>query len=331
MIVLPLQLCVALLLSGLAVVQYQRQQSGSLLVALLLALAAQNAIVALAQYYGVGWAWQMQPFSALLAPPLAWLAFRSHALGGIDTRAARHLVVLALGAAAMGASPILIDLVLCLVYFGYGGALLVSLMRLHGELPLARLGADGVTARIWAVIGAGLVLSGVSDLLISVGLSHGQTWVRVALLNAASSLALLTIGVLVLSPELAAPLSAQDAAQPAPVPPTDTDREIMDQLRRLLEQEALFLDPDLNLARLSRRLGVPIKALSAAINRETGENVSRLVNGYRIKEACRQLDSGASVTSVIYASGFNTKSNFNREFRRVTGRAPSEWSEDSGL
>ena len=30
-------------------------------------------------------------------------------------------------------------------------------------------------------------------------------------------------------------------------------------------------------------------------------------------------------TDAMLASGFNTKSNFNREFRRVTGRTPSDW------
>lgn len=330
MIVLPLQLCVALLLLALAVMQYRRQQTGSLLVVLLLALATQNAVVSLAQYYGLGWARQLQPFTALVIPPLAWLAFRTHALARSEGRTITHLAVVALGAAVMGAVPMLIDPVLCLVYFGYGGALLVSLSRLRGELPLARLSAAAVPARIWAVIGAGLVLSGGSDLLISVGLAHGEAWVRVALLNAASTLVLLTIGILVFSPELAAPSPVAEAAQPMPAP-TDDDRGIMERLRVLLEQEALYLDPDLNLARLSRRLSMPVKAVSTAINRETGENVSRLVNGYRIAEACRQLDSGASVTDVIYASGFNTKSNFNREFKRVTGRAPSEWRDRTDL
>ena len=36
-------------------------------------------------------------------------------------------------------------------------------------------------------------------------------------------------------------------------------------------------------------------------------------------------DPKASITETIYASGFNTKSNFNREFARVTGKTPSEW------
>ena len=48
-------------------------------------------------------------------------------------------------------------------------------------------------------------------------------------------------------------------------------------------------------------------------------------NSYRIREACHSLEAGASVTEAMLASGFNTKSNFNREFRRITGRTPSAW------
>ena len=99
----------------------------------------------------------------------------------------------------------------------------------------------------------------------------------------------------------------------------------MARLDALLESRRLYLDPELTLTRLARALHVPAKQLSAAINRRTGGNVSRHVNGHRIREACGALEAGASVTEAILASGFNTKSNFNREFRRVTGRTPSAW------
>ena len=99
----------------------------------------------------------------------------------------------------------------------------------------------------------------------------------------------------------------------------------MARLDALLESRRLYLDPELTLTRLAHVLHVPVKRLSAAINRSTGGNVSRHVNGYRVREACRALEGGASVTDAMLASGFNTKSNFNREFHRVTGRTPSAW------
>ena len=99
----------------------------------------------------------------------------------------------------------------------------------------------------------------------------------------------------------------------------------MARLNRLLSDRELYLDPDLTLGRLSRRLGIPVKQLSAAINRTTGGNVSRYVNGFRIAKACADLRAGESVTTAMLSSGFSTRSNFNREFRRITGKSPSDW------
>jgi AraC-like DNA-binding protein len=75
---------------------------------------------------------------------------------------------------------------------------------------------------------------------------------------------------------------------------------------------------------------VPAKQVSGAVNRTTGDNVSRYVNGLRIAHACTLLRRGETVTSAMLGSGFNTKSNFNREFSRVTGQTPSGWAADEG-
>ncbi len=38
-----------------------------------------------------------------------------------------------------------------------------------------------------------------------------------------------------------------------------------------------------------------------------------------------------SVTEAMLSAGFNTKSNFNREFLRTTGQAPSDWARTTTL
>jgi AraC-like DNA-binding protein len=71
---------------------------------------------------------------------------------------------------------------------------------------------------------------------------------------------------------------------------------------------------------------VPARELSAAINSVTGQNVSQFVNNRRIAEACRLLEeTKQSATTIMLDVGFSTKSNFNREFRRVTGKSPRQW------
>ena len=87
--------------------------------------------------------------------------------------------------------------------------------------------------------------------------------------------------------------------------------------------------PPTNERRLARRLALPSRRLSQAINRTHGISVSHYVNGLRITEAQRLLrETDYPVTRVMLESGFLTKSNFNREFQRVTGTSPSAWRRD---
>ena len=69
---------------------------------------------------------------------------------------------------------------------------------------------------------------------------------------------------------------------------------------------------------------VPFQRELAAGGKQS--EASQYINRLRVQEACRLLaGSDMSVTQVIYAAGFNTKSNFNREFTRNTGQTPSAW------
>lgn len=73
---------------------------------------------------------------------------------------------------------------------------------------------------------------------------------------------------------------------------------------------------------------MPARQISGAVNRLAGKNVSQYINDIRISEACRLLrDTDMSVTSAMLDAGFQTKSNFNREFRRVTTLSPVSWRE----
>jgi AraC-like DNA-binding protein len=99
-----------------------------------------------------------------------------------------------------------------------------------------------------------------------------------------------------------------------------------DRARELLQQTQLFLDTDLTLERLARRLTVPARALSEAINQTQGINVSQYVNGFRLTHAADMLvQTDQSVSRVLERSGFLTRSNFYREFERVYQISPAEF------
>jgi AraC-like DNA-binding protein len=193
-------------------------------------------------------------------------------------------------------------------------------------LPLARIETGNRPSLIWRGIAFGLVLSAVSDGLITVVQLTGAGWLQPMILSLFTSLSLGLIGALTLSQSLARSEHA-DTPAVSMSSPVDAarDSEVMKRLDKLLSEEAIYLDADLTLERLARRLLVPTKQLSAAINRTSGDNVSRYVNAFRIRHACDLLKAGAAVTTAMLESGFNTKSNFNREFLRVKGSSPSAW------
>ncbi|MCX8995592.1 helix-turn-helix domain-containing protein [Rhizobiaceae bacterium BDR2-2] len=323
MIALPIPLIVSLVLGFLFVRAWVRRDRPRLFLALLAACALQGVVVSLCQHYGLNGLLAVQPVTATVIPPLAWVTLQTTAIRAPDPR--RDLVHLAAPAftafCVLFASPAL-DVVVPGTFAVYGAAILVALRPGTDSLPLAKLEAGDLPALVWRAIAAALILSALSDVLIALSHAAGAHWLAPLIVSLGSSLWLLAIGALSLSQSLD---GGEDAPQEAPAGASEPDTTLIAALESLMEKDALYLDPDLTLARLARRLRVPAKRLSAAVNRATGENVSRFINGFRIRHACSRLATGANVTAAMLDSGFNTKSNFNREFLRVTGATPSDW------
>lgn len=99
----------------------------------------------------------------------------------------------------------------------------------------------------------------------------------------------------------------------------------------LVNSQRLFVEESVSLKSIAQRLGVPARQLSEAINYEFEESFSKYMNRLRVAEAKRLLDesSAASITQVMYDSGFRTKSNFNKEFRALVGFSPTEYREQA--
>jgi len=136
-------------------------------------------------------------------------------------------------------------------------------------------------------------------------------------------LILLLLALLVTLPPMLA--RTCPVASPA-TPPAADDTRIEAAAGGLLQKDRLFLDPDLTVQRLARRLHVPARALSGAINRTRGMNVSQYVNEFRLTHAADLLvTTDDSVTRIAEQSGFLTRSNFYREFQRVHGCSPTEF------
>jgi AraC-like DNA-binding protein len=297
-----------------------------LLALFLMAVSLQSLGMALVGGYGVTSIRPVLPVTASLIPPLAWITFRAALFRAPTLReAAPHCIAPVFVLFCRIFAPDTIDAVIALVFAGYGGAILLRL-REAGDLPLARLEAGGLPALLWRGLGWALIASALGDLLIAAAFLTGRPDWANTLIGILPAITLLVLGLLS-AMNSAVGDAEEERGDPLPLAAESAavDSEIVARLDDFLAREKAHLDPNLSLARLSRRLHLPEKRLSAAVNRVTGGNVSRHVNGWRIRHACALIHGGASVTTAMLDSGFNTKSNFNREFLRVTGVSPSKW------
>lgn len=317
---LPIPAFAAVVLAWLAL--RQSWQGQRLLAGFLTLCAVQSGLVALTAGYGVTALRPILPVTASMIPALAWVTYRAALFGPPRRADLLHLAGPMFVAFARIFAPETVDVAVSCLFIGYGVALCWSL-RHAPDLPLPRIGAGSLPARLWQGIGALLVASGLGDGLIALAYVSGHGDWAGWLISLFASGTLLAIGMIGSTPEAVG--DAPDSAEPARGPDAD-DHEICGRLDALLRRDRLFLDPDLTLQRLARRLHLPEKRLSAAVNRVTGGNVSRHINGWRIAHACELIGAGQAVTEAMLASGFNTKSNFNREFQRVKGQSPSDWA-----
>ena len=332
---LPFPIVAALVLGILFAALVLRQDRHWLLAVLVGVCALQGLIVGLGQHYGVGVIRAAQPITASFMPPLAWIAFQLSAAGTLRyARDALHLAGPVFTLVCALYVPDALDALVPLLFLGYGAALLLAVRLGSDGLPRTRLESGDIPARIWRVIAIILLASALLDGAVAFALlarvPHWQPWI----VSGGFAGMLLMLGAVALSGGLAKRMRGETASgvkgSSARGADPGADADIMARLNGLLVDRELYLDPDLTLGRLSRRLGIPVKQLSAAINRATGGNVSRYVNRFRIAKACTCLRAGESVTSAMLSSGFNTRSNFNREFRRITGKSPSDWRAAAG-
>ncbi|MBX2804422.1 MAG: helix-turn-helix domain-containing protein [Hyphomicrobiales bacterium] len=327
MLVLPISLVTALALAFVLLHVVLRGDRPRLFSVLIGACALQGLLVSLTQHYGIALLAGAQPILATLIPPLAWVTFQTTAVRAFDPeRDLLHLIGPALTICCVIFAPAMLDLVVPGLFLFYGMMIVYAQREGPDALPLMRIETGDRPNLIWSGISLGLILSAFSDGLIGIAMLTENVWLKPIFLSLFTSLSLGLVGALVLSRSLIG--SQAVGTSPAPIPdPADeqNDADIMTRLNKLFDEEALYLDADLTLQRLSRRLHIPAKKVSTAINRITGNNVSRYVNDFRVRHACERLKAGASVTTAMLESGFNTKSNFNREFLRLKGASPSVW------
>lgn len=108
------------------------------------------------------------------------------------------------------------------------------------------------------------------------------------------------------------------------------DEALKVRLQHYMKQERPYLNPQLSLDDLATALGTTRHELSKVINHGFGKNFFDFINTFRVNafiDTYRQNGATEKKTflEVAYEVGFNSKSAFNRAFRKETEHSPSEY------
>ncbi|HEV7250149.1 MAG TPA: helix-turn-helix domain-containing protein [Shinella sp.] len=298
--------------------------------ALILISAFLSLLSGLRWGYGVhGTIMILAPLCAAAVPPLAYagvteLVRRSRA--PLLHRLALHAVPMFIVLVLLVTWRDAIDMALVLSFVTYAVAILLLMRSGTDALRLAPFEEAAPAYRAILFAALALLLSAAIDTFVFFDLTWmgGEYAPPLIAGGNLASLVILSIAAATASRSHA----ARETGEATVRSETGSDKETLSAIEALMATKRVYRDVDLNLDRLARKLGIPARQISMAINRATGKNVSQYVNEHRIAEACELLtDTDKPVTEIMFEVGFQTKSNFNREFRRVTEMSPLEWRE----
>jgi len=105
--------------------------------------------------------------------------------------------------------------------------------------------------------------------------------------------------------------------------------EYYEKLSNLVNQEKLYLNADLSLNDLASKLEIHPNYISQIINEKENKTFYDYINTYRVNEFKELIavpkNQQFTLMAVAYDCGFNSKSSFNRYFKKITGQTPSQY------
>lgn len=105
--------------------------------------------------------------------------------------------------------------------------------------------------------------------------------------------------------------------------------EQITRIENFMEKEKPFLDANVHIESLAKRLSLPERTLSKILNQHFGKNFFEFINEHRIEEAKRLLTDptkqSMNILDILAEAGFSSKSTFNAIFKKYVGQTPSQY------
>lgn len=301
-------------------------------------ISISSALLAIHLTYDIPALVRMRALLSLLGIPCLYLYFASidAARDTLTIGHLKHLVPLAAGTMiVISQAGWLLDLTLiatCLIYLCALGVLWQD-----RDSRFSSLGDNAPKTTLWLqVVMMFLAAILILDFLVLIDLASGGFLKQSGPLLI-SILSLVSLVIFALTGALGRPslfehlhnfTSELDfSAKQSKAHPTADHTQLAEQAMLLLKQPRILADENLTITRLARKLGVPARALSQAINSVYGHSFSVLLNDQRI-ELCKTImhdNPQRSLLDVMMDAGYLTKSNFYNQFTKRVGVPPATY------
>lgn len=106
------------------------------------------------------------------------------------------------------------------------------------------------------------------------------------------------------------------------------DALLLKNLTEIMHQEKLFLNSDVKLSDVSKKINITPHELSKLINKNLSVNFTDYINEFRVVHAKELLKNKSlyTIDAIGNLSGFNSKSAFYKAFKKFTGTTPAKFN-----
>lgn len=106
--------------------------------------------------------------------------------------------------------------------------------------------------------------------------------------------------------------------------------ELFKKIDQLIKDEKLYLDSELKMDKVSKKLSKPIPYISQAINENTQNSFPDYINSFRIEEAKKRLleETPDTIFAIALDVGFNNKATFYNAFKKNTSMTPTVYRKE---
>lgn len=102
-------------------------------------------------------------------------------------------------------------------------------------------------------------------------------------------------------------------------------------LNKLMENDKIYLDPELSVSKLATLSDIPSRTLSQFIHLAFHKKYKEYINNYRVMNAQKLLTqpnaSRYTMYGIAFDSGFNSESSFYKIFKQQTGLTPKQYQD----